>query len=115
VGVLSHPEETKNRVVHVHDIAISQKKLLELARKVAPERNWSPVIVNMDERKKWLKSKADEGDYTSGPVVFGYLGLAVFQDGYGGRLPTLDNELLGIKEMTDADVEALWRERLVPN
>ncbi|KAG4414189.1 hypothetical protein IFR04_012676 [Cadophora malorum] len=114
-GVLSHPEETKNRVVYVHDIAISQKKLLEMARKVAPERSWSPIMVSMDERKKWLKSKADEGDYTSGPVVFGYLGLAVFQDGYGGRLPMLDNELLGIKEMTDADIEALWRKRLVPS
>lgn len=88
VGVLSHPEETKNRSVYVHDIAISQKKLLELARKVAPDRK-------------------------SRPVIFGYLGLAVFQDGYGGRLPQLDNELLGIKEMTEADIEALWRERLI--
>ncbi|KAH7419597.1 isoflavone reductase family protein-like protein CipA [Cadophora sp. MPI-SDFR-AT-0126] len=113
VGVLSHPEETKNRSVYVHDIAISQKKLLELARKVAPDRNWLPVTVSLDEKERWLKKKAEEGDYTSRPVIFGYLGLAVFQDGYGGRLPQLDNELLGIKEMTEADIEALWRERLI--
>ncbi|KAH8886020.1 isoflavone reductase family protein-like protein CipA [Thozetella sp. PMI_491] len=114
VGVLSHPEETKNRSVYVHDIAISQKKLLELARKVAPERTWSPVTVSLDEKEKWVRSKSAEGDYTSGPVIFGYLSVAVFQDGYGSRLQKLDNELLGVKEMTEADIEALWREIMTP-
>lgn len=111
VGVLSHPEETKNRSVYVQDIVISQKKLLDLARKVAPERKWTPVTVSLDEQEKWADEKWAEGG-PSPPVVYTYVRVAVFQDGYGSRMEKLDNELLGVKGKTDADVEAIW-ERLL--
>ncbi|KAK6594229.1 oxidoreductase [Botrytis cinerea] len=107
VGVLSHPEETKNRPVYVQDIVISQKKLLDLARKVAPERKWTPITVSLDEQKKWADEKWAEGN-PSPSVVYTYVRVAAFQDGHGGRLEKLDNELLGVKGKTDADVEAIW-------
>ncbi|KAM0145499.1 hypothetical protein ACHAQE_011240 [Botrytis cinerea] len=111
VGVLSHPEETKNRPVYVQDIVISQKKLLDLARKVAPERKWTPITVSLDEQKKWADEKWAEGN-PSPSVVYTYVRVAAFQDGYGGRLEKLDNELLGVKGKTDADVEAIWEKLL---
>ncbi|PVH69525.1 isoflavone reductase family protein-like protein CipA [Cadophora sp. DSE1049] len=108
VGVLSHPEETKNRSVYVQDMAISQKKLLDLARKVAPERKWTPVTASLDEQEKWANSKLAEGDFSI-PVMYTYLNVVMFQDGYGSRFSKLDNELLGIKGTTDADVEAILK------
>ncbi|KAL5315881.1 hypothetical protein ACEPPN_016755 [Leptodophora sp. 'Broadleaf-Isolate-01'] len=114
VGVLDHPEETKNRSVYVQDIAISQKKLLELARKVAPEKKWTPVTVSLDEQEKWANGKLAEGDY-SAPVMYTYLNVVIFQDGYGSRMKKTDNELLGIKGKTEADVEAIFKELIAKN
>jgi len=39
-GIISHYEETKNRFVYTRDIDISQKRLFEIAQKVAPEKKW---------------------------------------------------------------------------
>ncbi|KAH7324043.1 isoflavone reductase family protein-like protein CipA [Rhexocercosporidium sp. MPI-PUGE-AT-0058] len=111
VGVLDHPEETKNRTVYIQDIAISQKKLLELARKVAPEKKWNPVTVSLDDQEKWANAKVAEGDFSM-PVMYTYLNVVMFQDGYGSRIEKLDNELLGVKGKTEADVEAIFKKLL---
>ncbi|CZT53104.1 related to 2`-hydroxyisoflavone reductase [Rhynchosporium secalis] len=109
VGVLSNPEETKNRSVYVQDIAISQKKLLDLARKVAPERKWSPIATSLDEQEKWANEKLAAGDYS---VMITYLNVVMFQDGYGARFEKVDNELLGVKGKTEADVEDIFKKLL---
>ncbi|KAG4443102.1 hypothetical protein IFR05_001428 [Cadophora sp. M221] len=114
LGVLSHPEETKNRSVYVQDIVISQKKLLELAGKVAPERKWTPVTVSLDEQEKWANERIAAGDYSM-PVMVTYLFVILFQDGYGSRMTKTDNELFGIKPKTEADVEAIFKELMAKN
>ncbi|KAL5331740.1 hypothetical protein ACEPPN_001277 [Leptodophora sp. 'Broadleaf-Isolate-01'] len=111
VGVLSHPEETKNRPVYVQDMAISQSKMLELARKVAPEKKWNPITMNLDEEEKWANEKFAQGDLSL-PVMYAYLSLVMFRDGYGSRMEKVDNELLGIKGTTEADVEAIFEKLL---
>lgn len=103
VGIVSHPEETKNRAVYISDIFITQKKLLELAKKVAPERPWEPVVVPLDV----VTAKADErlakGLYdmeTFAPYLF----RAIFDPKSEGKFVKNDNELLGLKGKTEEDV-----------
>ncbi|PVH76533.1 isoflavone reductase family protein-like protein CipA [Cadophora sp. DSE1049] len=108
VGVLSHPEETKNRSVFVQDLAISQKRVLELAQKVAPQKKWTPATVNLDDLEKWAYAKLAEGDHSL-DVMYTFINVGVFQDGYGSRFEKLDNELLGITGKTEADVENLLK------
>ncbi|KAH7388957.1 hypothetical protein BKA64DRAFT_735099 [Cadophora sp. MPI-SDFR-AT-0126] len=114
VGVLSHPEETKNRTVYVQDLVISQKRVLELAQKVAPEKKWTPVNASLQDLEKWAYGKLAEGDYSM-PVMLSFINVGMFQDGYGSRFEKLDNELLGVTGKTEADVENMLRKVLASN
>ena len=59
VGVLSHPEETKNRFVYVKDINISQNQLFEIAKKVDPGKTWEePILVDVAEFVKIIYERA---------------------------------------------------------
>lgn len=40
VGVLRHPEETKSRAVCVQDTAVTQKGLLDMAKRAGGEEGW---------------------------------------------------------------------------
>lgn len=110
VGVLSHPEETKNRFVYVKDIDISQKRLLEIAKKVDPEKKWEePSMFSTADVEKSSNESLAKGD-VSHSVMFAYLCRAIFgPPEYGGRFVKDDNELLGITGKTEADVEAMFR------
>ncbi|KIM94044.1 hypothetical protein OIDMADRAFT_45857 [Oidiodendron maius Zn] len=69
VGVLLHPEETKNRAVRVHDMSISQNRILAIARKLAPNKNYEPYHDNTDEMFQNANDKIAKGDYSL-PVAF---------------------------------------------
>lgn len=111
VGILRHPEETKNRAVHVHDIAVSQNQLLRLARKAAPEREYVVVPVKLDE----LTAKADErlkqGLYDLETLI-PYLFRGLMDPSYGGDFATTDNELLGLKGKTEEELLQVIKEVL---
>lgn len=110
VGILGHLEETKNRFVYVKDIDISQNQLLEIAKKIDPGKTWEePIIVDTAELEKKSYESLAKGEVTP-PVMMGFLFRAIFgPPEYGGQLTKTDNELLGIKGMTEADVEALLK------
>lgn len=110
VGVLSHPEETKNRFVYVKDIDISQNRLLEIAKKVDPGKTWDePFLVDTAEVEKSSYESLAKGEVTP-PVITAFLLRVIFgPPEYGGRFAETDNELLGIKGKTEADVEALLK------
>lgn len=114
VGVLTHPEETKNRTVRVEDIAISQNQILALAKKVAPTRTWNPVSVDLDDIEQWTNIMFCTGNHSM-DVMVGYLFVAIFQSKYGGRFETTDNELLGIKGITEVEVEEILKDILASN
>lgn len=96
VGVLSHPEETKNRSVRVHDLVITQNKLLDLARQAYPEKKWEPVSANLEELYSAALTSLGKGVVDHQTVVaFLYRGL--LDPAYGGAFQKTDNELLGLK------------------
>ena len=110
VGILSHPEETKNRFVYVKDIDVSQNQLLDIAKKVDPGKTWEePILIDTAEVEKSSYESLAKGEFTT-PVMMGFLMRAIFgPPEYGMQFTKTDNELLGIKGKTEADVETLLK------
>ncbi len=109
VGVLSQYEETKNRQVCVNDTVTTQNKLLAIAKKVAPEKEWAPVPIKTSDLYEGANAGLAKGDYS---VMMDYIFVAIFGDGYGGKFENVDNELLGLPGKTEADIEAVFKKVL---
>ncbi|KAF2139476.1 uncharacterized protein K452DRAFT_352678 [Aplosporella prunicola CBS 121167] len=111
VGVLRHADETRNRAVYVHDLVLTQNKVLSIARQLAPERKWNPIVVSTTD----LETQSRE-NYAKGVITMhssmGFLMRAVFGDGYGGEFQRVDNDLIGTGFKSDADLEALVKAAL---
>ncbi|KAM0438716.1 hypothetical protein ACHAPT_001473 [Fusarium lateritium] len=103
VGVLNHPDETVNRVVYIQDAVLTQKKVLELAKKANPDKTWTVKEAVLDE----LVAKANER-LAKGLLdweTFGaYLYRAIYDPNSVPKFPKLDNELLGLKGKTDEEI-----------
>ncbi|OBT68696.1 hypothetical protein VE03_01820 [Pseudogymnoascus sp. 23342-1-I1] len=106
VGVLQHVDETRNRVVFVHDRVTTQREILGIAEKLTPGRKWTPVDVSSADLEAVSQQKFAEGKMDLGALM-GFLIRAVFAEGYGGEFVEVDNELLGIPLKTEAELEEL--------
>jgi len=105
VGVLTQPEETKNRGVYVQDLAISQNRLVEVAKKVTGPDGWDLGEVDTAEVEKESYEKLKKGQVDMS-VWIGFLVRAIWAKDYGGDFSgRLDNELFGIKELTEGELE----------
>ena len=106
VEVLRHSNETKNRAVFVQDLVTTQKEILAIAQRVKPDRIWTPKHVSTAEMETIAQEK-----YSSGladlDASIGFFCRSVFAEGYGGEFRGVDNELLGIPQKTQADLETL--------
>jgi hypothetical protein len=109
VGVLTHYEETKNRAVRIHDIGISQKKVLEIGKKVAPQKSWQGNLVKLEDVRAKSDAAIAAGNFDEHTVLIPYLFSAIWGKDYGGYYSSPDNELLGLGFKTEADVEAIIR------
>ncbi|KAI1327280.1 NAD(P)-binding protein [Xylariaceae sp. FL0255] len=109
-GVLKHPEETKNRAVYVQDAAISAKQLLVIGEKATGTNDWKGNVASIDEQvaKGWEELKKPQPNPAN--FVRNFITAAIWGEGYGSKFEKLDNDLLGIKEMSEADIAALIRE-----
>lgn len=103
-GVLAHPVETENRVIKVHDMTTTLKSLLVKAQKAVGEDGWTISKLSVDELlgSSWAGVKQGRFDW---PTLFGFIITASMGEGYGGKLENTDNALLGIPEMTDAEIQ----------
>lgn len=106
VGVLSHPEETKNRTVRVKDVDITQKQLLDIVKKVQPSRQYTAAInINTADLEKSSNESAAKGVFGE-EVIYGWLFRSVFgPPEYGAHFKVVDNKLFGIEEKTEAELE----------
>ena len=105
-GVLTHLEETKNRAVYVQDTATTLKKLAAMGEK-ATGGNWEQSVVAVDEmlEQAWAELKKDKPNPEV--FVFNFLKASIWGEGHGGHFEKLDNELLGLKQMSDAELQKL--------
>lgn len=110
VGVLTHPEETKNRGVYIHDMQVSQKMILAAAQRVAPNKTFEPYHDSTEEIVNAANEKLGKGDYSM-PVMFELIIVSIFGEGYGAKHTSeADNKLLGIAgNMTEADLDDIFK------
>lgn len=111
VGILNHPEETKNRPVYIEDIKITQNILFDLAKKVAPEKPWQPEYVKLEDLVAHSNERLVQGLLdmeTFGP----YLLQSIMAPGYGGDFAKTDNELLGLKRKTEEDIIKILKDHI---
>ncbi|KAI1251951.1 hypothetical protein MGN70_006523 [Eutypa lata] len=104
IGVLTHPEETKNRTVFIHNVVVTQNKLLALAKKADPTKTWEVVPVKLNDLTAEADSRLAKGLFdmqTFGPYLF----RAIFDPTYGGNFTGFtDNALLGVKEFSEEEL-----------
>ncbi|KAL4967590.1 aromatic alcohol reductase [Aspergillus stella-maris] len=101
-------EQTRNRVVSVHDVITTQRHLLDIARKVAPQRNWDPVSVSTEGMERVARENYARGERDLGSLM-GLFVMAVFGEGYGGCFERVDNDMLGVGGLDEEGLEGVVR------
>ncbi|KAL6851822.1 hypothetical protein J3F83DRAFT_757529 [Trichoderma novae-zelandiae] len=105
VSIINHLEETKNRHVYVHDAVVTQNKLIQLTKRI-DGKDWQLTYVDSAavSAKAHLEFQKPNADITKGLMPL--LHISVLAKGYGGDFSgRLDNKLLGLKEMSDEELE----------
>jgi hypothetical protein len=104
VGVLNHPDETKNRAVYIHDAIVTQNKILSLAREIEPTKSWEPVSVSLDDMTAESDKKLFQG-LMNQETFIPYIYRAIMDPAGGAIFRENDNELLGVRGKTEAEVK----------
>ncbi|KAF4457910.1 Isoflavone reductase like protein P3 [Fusarium austroafricanum] len=114
VGILSHPDQTANRIVRISSTELSLNDVLEAEQRVVGKEGWEISYVDTDEEiAKAQKIAATETEYMPRMMAIGRLGLAInVQDRFEANFEkrgVLDNELLGVPRESIDDVVARVR------
>ena len=106
VGVLEHPEETKNKAVRIHNAVVTQNQLIGMAEKNGSGKFQVKNVRTQDELA-WGYEELKKGtDANTMAAMMKFLKSAIWGEGYGGEFMEVDNKLLGVKEFTNEEVEA---------
>ena len=106
-GVFEHPDETRNRAVYVHDTALTQRKLLEVAKKVVGAEGWSEEVVPVDQMLEQAQAEMRKEHPNPMKFVVDMIKVGIWGEGYGCHFEKTDNALLGIKEMDNEELTRL--------
>ena len=101
VGILQHPNETKNRYVYVSEAEVTQKQLLQWSGKADQIQIESVDTADL-EQQAYQAIKQSPPDVITFAVNL--IRRAIFAKGYGGSFSETDNELLGIPRLTEAQI-----------
>ncbi len=111
-AILKNSDATKNKVLHTSEVIVTQNKVLAIAKELKPEINWDTTKVQTSAMLKEGLEQLSAGDFSM-PVLMKLIGAtALGGDAYGSAYDETDNELLGIKELTEADLKQLVADRL---
>nr|OQO16574.1 hypothetical protein B0A51_17179 [Rachicladosporium sp. CCFEE 5018] len=107
VGVLKHPEETKNRFVKIDGIVLTQHKLFEIAKKAIGSDGWTVSEPNTSEvEAQGYEVLKSDPENVMGWVV-PLLVKAIFSAERKSKLTDTDNDLLGVPKNTEEEI-ATW-------
>lgn len=106
-AVLQHPEETENRLVYVQDTALTLRQLSEKAQKALGAKDWKENVVSVDDILAQGHEMLQAPNPNIGAAAMCFINTAVFGEGYGAHFEHADNELLGIKELTEDEILAI--------
>lgn len=107
-GVLKHPAETRNRNVYVAETEVTQNQLVQLSGK-AGQLHLEQVKTEDLEREAYEAVKQPTPDFTL--FALNLVRRAIFGgEKYGGRFTKVDNELLGIEQLSEAQIRDLVKQ-----
>ncbi|KAL3431506.1 hypothetical protein BDV09DRAFT_146988 [Aspergillus tetrazonus] len=103
VASLHKPDETRNRVIRVHDTILTQRGLLDMAKCWTPALEWKEAYVDaqaeVDSSLKQLEKEF------SPALVPGVFAAALMSGRYGAEYKEVDNELLGMGFMDKREID----------
>lgn len=107
VGVLRNLDATRNRAVYVQDTAVTLRDLLAMGKEAVGAEGWTEEVVAVDDvlARAWGELKKEKPDPEV--WVYSFIFAAIWGEGYAARFEKLDNELLGIEQMSGDEVQAL--------
>lgn len=109
VGILRHPEETKNKLVYVHSARLTQKQLVAVYDNIRDTKLETTVVSSEDVVKAGTEKFAN-GDFSG--FVDQFL-VCYFGEGYGGDYEGREsNGLFGIELLDQEGIEEVVKASL---
>ena len=111
-AVLQNFDATKNKVLYTSEVILTQNQVFGFTKELRPDINWrtSNVLTSVLLQESLEQFRA--GDFSMPAAMKLVKGTALAGDTYGAAYDVTDNELLGIKELTPADLKKLIAEKL---
>ncbi|KAF4974895.1 hypothetical protein FZEAL_8261 [Fusarium zealandicum] len=107
-GALLKADETKNRLLHIHQTVLTQAKMLQLAKKIQPEgAEWTQTTVDPLEALEAATKQFQENPADFGSVM-GLIRSVVLSGKYYSGYTELDNDLVGLEMFSDEDLLRDW-------
>lgn len=108
VGVLRNLDATKNRAVFVQDTATTLKDLLIKAKKASGgAEGWKEESVAVDELLANAWEELRKENPNPGVFIFNFIIASVWGEEFEGHFQILDNDLLGIRQLSDDELQAI--------
>ncbi|KAF5505019.1 hypothetical protein CGCS363_v004582 [Colletotrichum siamense] len=105
-GALKNPGATKNRNIKVHELVVTQRQLYELAKKYSPPgTEWKEIELEGEAAFGEALNSVKEDPYNEGKIM-GAIKAGVLSGRYESAYEQVDNELVGVPLLTEADLEA---------
>ncbi|KAJ0378983.1 hypothetical protein COL26b_002763 [Colletotrichum chrysophilum] len=105
-GALKNPKATRNRNIKVHELVVTQRRLYELAKKYSPPgTEWKEIELEGEAAFAEALNGVKEDPYNEGKIM-GAIKAGVLSGRYESAYEQVDNELVGVPVLTEADLEA---------
>ncbi|KAI9042675.1 aromatic alcohol reductase [Aspergillus affinis] len=108
VGVIEHQAETSNRIVYIHSAVVTQNRLIQYAQD-KDGKAWQAAVKHTNEVKQESLAELAKGAHANiDAAMLGFCIVASWGPEYGCDFSAhLDNELLGVKQSSEAELRAL--------
>ncbi|RSL86401.1 hypothetical protein CEP52_015826 [Fusarium oligoseptatum] len=107
VGALKNPEPTKNKNIFIHEHVVTQKQLLDLAKKYSPGVEWVITTVE-DPKAEFDRLEALTKEQPEIPNIITLVKASITSGKYQGAYKKVDNGLVGVSLLTEEDLEATF-------
>ncbi|OAQ77080.1 NmrA-like family protein [Purpureocillium lilacinum] len=105
-AVLKNPEETKNRAVFVHELAVSQAKILALGKEIAPAGTEWTVAKFEDPNAEFENRLQAVLQKPEMSTIMALIVATLLSGQFKAQFGQLDNDLLGVRTLTEDDLKA---------
>lgn len=109
VGALKNPGPTKNKNLFVHELVVTQAQLLSLAKKRAPQAEWTITHIN-DPVAEFNKLEALVKEKPEMPNIIALVKASLTSGIYKAYYERVDNNLVGLPLLSEKDLEARFTE-----